>query len=302
MARRLRAPTVASMPTTVLVGFDDSPQARDALALALALSGETGEVVLCCVHPYQPVAAAVAGGEHDVPYREEAERRLDAGVDLAPDSARIRTLAVAATSAASGLHAMAEEEGADMLVAGSSHRGPIGRVGIGSTTAQALNAPPCAVAVTPSGLHAGDAVALHDVTVGFDGGPESREALRAGVALAHEHDARVRVVTVLEPVAGLGWSGALASPESGEDARAIAREQLDDATRSLERDVDLTTEIVEGMAAEELVRASSKTDLLVLGSRGYGPVRRALLGAVSARVVAAAAGPVLVLPRPDVAE
>jgi hypothetical protein len=38
-------------------------------------------------------------------------------------------------------------------------------------------------------------------------------------------------------------------------------------------------------------------DLLVMGSRGYGPVRMAVLGSVSAGLVDAACGPVLVVPR-----
>ena len=51
------------------------------------------------------------------------------------------------------------------------------------------------------------------------------------------------------------------------------------------------------MARDELVRLSEHMDLLVLGSRGYGPVRRALLGGSSDRIVHAAACPVVVVPR-----
>ena len=46
-----------------------------------------------------------------------------------------------------------------------------------------------------------------------------------------------------------------------------------------------------------LAEAASDLDLLVLGSRGYGPVKGTLLGSVSARVMAAAACPVMVIPR-----
>jgi hypothetical protein len=38
-------------------------------------------------------------------------------------------------------------------------------------------------------------------------------------------------------------------------------------------------------------------DLLVCGSRGYGPVRAVLLGSVSREVISAALCPVIVLPR-----
>jgi nucleotide-binding universal stress UspA family protein len=68
------------------------------------------------------------------------------------------------------------------------------------------------------------------------------------------------------------------------------------------------TEIVlldDGDPAARLAEASSELDLRVVGSRRYGPVRRALLGSVSMRLVNRAACPVLIVPRgvhPDAAE
>ena len=45
--------------------------------------------------------------------------------------------------------------------------------------------------------------------------------------------------------------------------------------------------------------AGTGVDLLVLGSRGFGPVMRLLVGSVSSRVIREAPCPVLVVPRPD---
>jgi len=53
----------------------------------------------------------------------------------------------------------------------------------------------------------------------------------------------------------------------------------------------------EGQAATELIAHSAELDLLVVGSRGYGPVRRVLPGSVGGQVIRDAACPVLVLPR-----
>jgi nucleotide-binding universal stress UspA family protein len=39
-------------------------------------------------------------------------------------------------------------------------------------------------------------------------------------------------------------------------------------------------------------------DLLVCGSRGYGPIRRVLLGGVSSRLMRRSVNPLLVVPRP----
>jgi nucleotide-binding universal stress UspA family protein len=53
-----------------------------------------------------------------------------------------------------------------------------------------------------------------------------------------------------------------------------------------------------GDPAERLLeRAEQGVDLLVLGSRGHGPVMRALLGSVSAKVIRRATCPVLIVPR-----
>lgn len=281
---------------TILVGYDGSGHARDALSLATTLATPDAEVVLCCVHPFQPVAAAVVAGEHGVPGRDEAERRLQAGQERA-GSRRVRTIAVAATSAASGLHAVAEDEGVDLLVVGSSHRSAAGRVLLGSTTSQALNAPPCAVAVATAGLEGGGHE-LRDIVVGFDGGTESKAALAAGAELARTHGARLKLLTVVEPATqALGWAGAYVYPEYREDALTIAREDQEDAIRDLPGDVEVTSEIVEGIAARVLLDVSADADLLVLGSRGYGPIRRVLLGGVSTRVAGATSCPLLVLPR-----
>jgi nucleotide-binding universal stress UspA family protein len=62
-------------------------------------------------------------------------------------------------------------------------------------------------------------------------------------------------------------------------------------------DVQADSHYYVGDPASELVRRSAEHDLLVLGSRGYGPVRSVLLGSVSSFVVRTAATAVLVVPR-----
>jgi nucleotide-binding universal stress UspA family protein len=57
-------------------------------------------------------------------------------------------------------------------------------------------------------------------------------------------------------------------------------------------------ELLVGEVVDELsVVDEHDTDLLVCGSRSYGPVRRVLLGSVSAALVRQASVPVLVVPR-----
>jgi nucleotide-binding universal stress UspA family protein len=62
-----------------------------------------------------------------------------------------------------------------------------------------------------------------------------------------------------------------------------------------------TYEIVPGRPAEELARCSADLDLLIVGSRSYGPVRRLLLASTSARLAREASCPVFIVPRPAAA-
>ncbi|HEX7609452.1 MAG TPA: universal stress protein [Solirubrobacteraceae bacterium] len=56
-------------------------------------------------------------------------------------------------------------------------------------------------------------------------------------------------------------------------------------------------EIVAGETVAALEKQSERLDLLVLGSRGYGPLARVLLGSVSRKLANRAHCPVLVVPR-----
>jgi nucleotide-binding universal stress UspA family protein len=79
--------------------------------------------------------------------------------------------------------------------------------------------------------------------------------------------------------------------------RRQLREQLDAAVSALEPGVEAGAELIDGSAAHVLRERSGELDLLVLGSRGYGPLRAVLLGSVSSVLVRSAESPVVVVPR-----
>jgi nucleotide-binding universal stress UspA family protein len=62
-------------------------------------------------------------------------------------------------------------------------------------------------------------------------------------------------------------------------------------------DVEAETAILDGDPATVLAEQGIDLDLLVVGSRGYGPLRRVFLGGVSGRVIELAPCPVIVVPR-----
>jgi nucleotide-binding universal stress UspA family protein len=74
---------------------------------------------------------------------------------------------------------------------------------------------------------------------------------------------------------------------------------LDAAVRGLPAGVKAVAEVlVDDDVVDALADLPGQgTDLLICGSRGYGPVRQVLLGGVSSRVVRAAAYPVMIVPR-----
>src|SRR5205823_3843807 len=71
-----------------------------------------------------------------------------------------------------GLHQLARERRADLLVVGSCSRGKLGRLLFGNDTISALKGAPCAVAIAPRG-YASSTRRLGVVGIGSDGSPES---------------------------------------------------------------------------------------------------------------------------------
>ena len=82
------------------------------------------------------------------------------------------------------------------------------------------------------------------------------------------------------------------------EQRQVYRDAVDRAVAPLSGERSTTGRLVEGPVVDALSDLTAEqTDLLVCGSRGYGPARRVLLGGVSSRVLRDARVPVLVVPR-----
>jgi nucleotide-binding universal stress UspA family protein len=236
---------------------------------------------------------ALAGSPAVEEERESTQVALDREfADLGMSTAR--THVVGDTSPARALHRMAERERADVLVVGSAHRGAVGRVLGGDVALGSLHGSPCPVAVAPRGMADRDATPLSRIGVGFDGTQESRQALALAVALAKTARAHLQLLCAATAAIPLFAEAAYADGVIV-DYRLEAEELI---SRTLaELDVDAVGKAVVGSPVETLVELTHRVDLLVVGSRGWGPVRRILLGSTAARLIREAACPVLVLPR-----
>ena len=125
----------------------------------------------------------------------------------------------------------------------------------------------------------------------YDGFTHSRHALEETAKLAAGGQGQVTILSVVPPDARGSKSGGHVGlrPHAHEDvARAHAYLR--------EHGVESEMKIDHGDPAELIVTEASagRYDLVVVGSRGRGPVGRLLLGSVSTEVVANAPCPVLV--------
>jgi len=133
----------------VAAGVDGYPQGRDAAALGALLARATGgELLLVAVHPEPLVVLPAELGWTAM--RKQAEETLRQTRDeVAPGA---RTVVETDWSVPRALERVVAREHRNLMIMGSSRRGPEGRVRIGKRTRQLLCHFRCALAVAPRGL------------------------------------------------------------------------------------------------------------------------------------------------------
>ncbi|MBK5218367.1 MAG: universal stress protein [Thermoleophilia bacterium] len=274
----------------VLVGFDGSAGARDAIELTRVFcSTEGDEALLVNVLPYGgplPVAYSLLGYEDSVEVREFF---TDARVALAGIAVETRTYT--GDSAAHVITDLAEAADMDLVVVGSPHRGAVGRTLIGSVAESLLHGASTPIAVAPHGYAARGG--LEVVAIAYDGSAESKLALKHAEALAGSVNAKLRVLTVVSPAVPV--PGVVAyTPPIGFDAGEL----IEEAVAAVDSGVETEGRRLAGPPSSALSKACADgVDLLVAGSRGYGPLGRAFVGSVTSRLICKSPCPVLVIPR-----
>jgi nucleotide-binding universal stress UspA family protein len=293
------------MSKPIIVGYDPQTSDRAPVAFAVAAARFTG-APLIVASACSGAAARRRGGassldEDLAPDASgalgEVERELEAG-DIAVDYMQLEN-----TSAARALHEVAEAQDAGLLVVGSTNRGAMGRVLPGSTAERLMHGAPCPIAIVPHAWEGGGG--LGTIGVAYVDTEEGREALRGAHALARRAGAKLRVLTAVKAgLSALGDTEATTAVQPGKgvteiegELRTQAEAALRTATQALVDGVPLETDAFVEDPADVLIRVSEHLDLIVCGSRGYGPLRAVLLGGVSRRLGADARCPVVVLPR-----
>jgi nucleotide-binding universal stress UspA family protein len=277
----------------IVVGYAGDQAGQDAVRLAVALAVLLGSD-LTVVFPYHPLLASVPGDIAEERVREEVTE-LTAGIEgLAAPTYHWTS----SSWPIHGLHEMASFEEAQLIVLGSAREGMADHLHI-SLMERMVHGAPCAVAVAPPHYAEDSPGQFLRVGVGFSTAEEGIAALHLARQLAARTGGR------LDVIAGAGLEPALASyafssPALPEVERQIYEETkatLEHATEGLGDEVPVQRETIKGDPAGVLIERSSELDILMLGSRAYGPLRHALMGSVSARVIRDAHCPVLVVPR-----
>jgi nucleotide-binding universal stress UspA family protein len=284
----------------VVAGFDGTPSADDALALARACAHVLGTtLVVATVHPAPaPVSSGRVDAEWVADRHRQAEKILDTARQALADTHPVEYRVVASSSAAHGLHDIADELGASLIVVGSSSAANEHRLLAGSTADRLLAGSQAPVGVAPAGMRNRDVGMLQRIGVAYVDTPDAQAALDLAVRLAARVGATLTLYSVLAeeadtvlPVIGRDAEHAFVAT-----AHESFRRALDMAIAGIPAEVPATGRILTGNVVRVLSEID-EVDVLFCGSRGYGPARRILLGGVSSRLVRQALSPVIVVPR-----
>ena len=252
----------------VVVGVDGSERSLDALSLADLLAGTLrSPTLIAFAHPNGRLSSLLSGGDYERLLRDVAERTFTIARERLQSVSERRMELVAAESPG--------------VPASASSRAPPPR--------SPSRRPPTRTLWGRCERWAAASTARPSRSARCTGRQRSLGAPRRGL----------RVVAVHEPVPLVSVS-VTAGPPTGTANQVLRRqlhEQLDAAVSALEPGVEASAELSDGSPAHALRERSGELDLLVLGSRGYGPLRAVLLGSVSSGLVRSAESPVVVVPR-----
>jgi len=288
------------MAGRVVIGYDGSEASEDAVAFGLTWCRSTGDVpIVAAVYPEEhPLGAGRVDVERATYIREQAEIIQDKARAAVGDMALYRS--VASTSAAHGLADLAEDVEAVAVIVGTAQETGLTRALLGSSTERLLHGATAPVVVVPPGWRQSAPDRISRIGVAYVDTRDGREALRMAVRVAQRIPARLTLYSVS------GQSSERYSYLVGrtdeqafwDKARDSFGKSLDFAGAGVPPELKPRTVLLEGPIVDSLATlGADDVDLLVCGSRGYGPVRRVLLGGVSSRLIRRARVPVAVVPR-----
>jgi len=140
---------------------------------------------------------------------------------------------------------------------------------------------------------------FHNILVAVDGSTHADQALTHAIDLAHCEHARLTVITAVAAAPSIAYFGASAEAIDtlSRDAEVTAQAVLMRARHRVPSDVSVTTILSRDPIESALIRQidDGHHDVVIVGSRGRGAVRSALLGSVSHYILHHSPVPVLIV-------
>jgi nucleotide-binding universal stress UspA family protein len=289
------------MANRVVIGYDGSEASEDAVAFGLTWCRSTGDVpIVATVYPEEhPLGIGRVDVEWATYVREQAEIIQDNARATVGDAALYRN--VASTSAAHGLADLADDVEAAMVIVGTTtEETGLTRALLGTSTERLLHGATVPVTVVPPGWRQSAPDRISSIGVAYVDTRDGREALRRAVRVALRIPARLTLYSVLGQSSErysylVGRTDEQAFVDKARDSYGKA---LEFAAAGVPPELEPRTVLLEGSVVESLTALGpDDVDMLVCGSRGYGPVRRVQLGGVSSPLIRRARLPVAVVPR-----
>lgn len=280
---------------SVVVGVDASPGSLDALRWTLVRTGRLGRAqpVMAWHYPLTAVIPAPFGGSAPPP-AEEMQAAAEAALrDVLSglDAADLGDPIVVQGDSADVLVRAAADTDADALVVGTRGRGGFAGLVLGSVSTACAHHATVPVIVVPDG-RVGEA-GPERIVVGIDGSEGSERALRWALGYAQPGD-EVVAVAAWELRVVTGYEGFVIDP--GDLETSMAEVLGDVVGRIGDHDVPVEQRVVRGDARSVLADEAAVADLLVVGARGHGVMRRMLLGSVANSLVHHVACPTVIVP------
>jgi nucleotide-binding universal stress UspA family protein len=301
----------------ILCPIDFSDFSRRALDHAVAIAKWYGaSLTLFHVPALVPVAVYPAAGGGPLPaavLTPENREALHAEVRRFAEAEVGTGIPIDIDIAADGMPpaeilAKAEALPADLVVMGTHGRTGFERLLLGSTTETVLRKARCPVLTVPR--HVPDAVPLQPVLFkrilcAIDFSDCSMQALNYAMSLAQEADSQLTIMHVIDlppDIAREVYEPPLAAARFRQELitrmEVEARKRLNEAVPDTVREYcTVDTLLTTGKPSQEILRAATeqKTDLLVIGIHGRGPVDRLVFGSTAEHLVRRATCPVLTL-------
>jgi nucleotide-binding universal stress UspA family protein len=299
---------MSGLPGRILLATDGSEDAALAARATADLSRKGGSE-LHVVHVWQYIPTPHFQSFVRAQLKREAQEVLERQVErLEHAGAAVAEAHLREGNTVDELLDLAEELGVGLLVLGSRGRGGVERLLLGSVSEGIVHHARSPVLVVRGGERAWPPAR---VVIGDDSSADAKEAGELAARIGGLFGSGVLLVRVyperLEGAEEDGDSGS--AREADEEAAQRAEMELEDHAAGLEGILGQRPRIATrtsddpAVAILEVAGEEGEPTLIAVGSRGLGEVRRMMLGSVSTKVARAAAGPVLVYPRPrDVPE